>query len=265
MPLSNAEHAYSEYRVELGPGEEFTQYHIKLRAEDLAPYVLLPGSHLRGRLIAEHMDDARVVAATRGYVVYTGTYASTRLSVCSTGMGGPAVAIAVEELGSLGAHTFIRVGSAGGWQPNMAVGDVVIATGTARFGGTSRWYLPVEFPAVADHAVVSALLAAAQRASVSVRHGVCAARDALYVPWEPELRKRLEQAGVLASEMEADTLFVVGSAHGYRCGAACVVASTGIALDLQGHDLLQQGEQRLITVCLEAMVELAADDRRSSL
>ncbi len=162
MPLRNPDHAYAEYRTELAPGEQFTQYHIKVRAADVARYVLLPGSHVRGRLIAARLEDAQVVGVTRGYHVYTGVYAGTRLSVCSTGMGGPAVAIAMEELGALGADTFIRVDSAGGW----------------------HWYLPVEFPAVADHAVVAALLAAAQRLSVPVRHGICATRDALYVPGE---------------------------------------------------------------------------------
>jgi uridine phosphorylase len=261
MPLRNPEHAYAEYRAELAPGERFTQYHIKVRAADVARYVLLPGSHVRGRLIAEQLEEAQVVGRTRGYHVYTGTYAGARVSVCSTGMGGPAVAIAMEELGALGADTFIRVGSAGGWQPEMRIGDVVVATATARYGGTSHWYLPVEFPAVADHTVVAALLAAARRLEVPVRHGICATRDALYVPWDPTLRTRLEAAGVLASEMESDTLFVVGSSHGYRCGAAFVLASASLALTGPGGELFEQGERRLIEVCLEAVVDLAQIDR----
>ncbi len=195
MPIQNPENAYAELRPDLSEGEAFTERHLKVRAGDIARHVLLPGSHLRGRAIAERLDDARVVGATRGYYVYTGDYRGTRLTVCSTGMGGPAVAIAMEELGRLGADTFIRVGSAGAWQPHVCAGDVVVVTAVARFGGTARAYLPIEFPAIADYRVVAALLAAATTLDLPVHHGVCATRDAFYVPWDESLRARLGLGG----------------------------------------------------------------------
>jgi hypothetical protein len=126
---------------------EFTQHHIKARNEDIAGYCFIPGDHVRGKKIAARLEDARLVADTRGYFVYTGTYKGVRVTVCSTGMGGPQVAIAMEELGNMGVHTFVRLGSAGGLDSRTGVGDIVIATGSYRGGGTGDEYLPKAFPA----------------------------------------------------------------------------------------------------------------------
>lgn len=262
MSDAGPELAYREFAPPLGIGESFSQHHIKARAADVARYVLMPGSHSRGRLIAERLEHAQLVAATRGYYVYTGVYHDTRLTVCSTGMGGPAVAIAMEELGRLGADTFIRVGSCGGWQPFLRVGDVVVATATARYGGTTRWYMPIEFPAVADHAVTHALIEAGHRLRIPLHHGICAARDAFYVDWDPAVRDRLERAGVLVSEMEADTVFVVGSTRGWRCGAAFVVASSAdhAVTRADGQASLDSGERTLVDVALEAVADLGSAD-----
>ena len=260
MPIQNADNAYAELRPVLSEGEVFTEHHLKVRARDVARYALLPGSHLRGKAIAERLEDARVVGATRGYYVYTGYHQGARLTVCSTGMGGPAVAIAMEELGRLGTDTFIRVGTAGAWQPLLREGALVVATAAARFGGTAKAYLPVEFPAVADHGVVAALLSAARHLELRVHHGVCATRDAFYVPWDESLRARLQTAGVLASEMEADTVLVVGSARGWRCGTALVIASSGLAPHVQPEPQIAAGEASLIELCLQAVAEIAASD-----
>lgn len=258
MPLRDPEGAYREFKVALSPGETFSEHHVKVRAADISRYVLMPGSHSRGRAMAEQLADARLVGATRGYYIYTGTYRGTRLTVCSTGMGGPAVAIAMEELGRLGADTFVRVGSSGAWQPRVHVGDLVVVTATARFAGTARAYLPVEFPAIADHDVTAALLAAAARLDLPVHHGICAARDAFYVPWDAELFARLQKAGVLASEMEADTVFVVGSARGWRCGAALLVSGDLVApLPANAAAIAEAAEARLVTLCLEAVSDFA--------
>lgn len=274
MPLINPEHAYKEYVPALGPGESFSEHHMKVRREDLSRYVLIPGSHLRGRLIAEQMEACRVVSATRGYYVYTGLYQGQRLTVCSTGMGGPAAAIAMEELGAMGCDTFIRVGSAGAVAPGLGVGDIAIATGMVRGGGTSRRYLPPEFPAVPDFGLTGALAEAARAAGVAAQTGVCAAGDAFYAPDAEAESVRLRSAGVLAIEMEADTLFVVAQVRGWRAAAAFVLdggearavgesSSRHFAIaDHATHRTFKEGEMALIGLSLSALAGVAARETR---
>lgn len=273
MPLINPEHAYREYLPELPAGERFSQHHIKVRTEEISRYVLTPGSHLRGRLIAEQLDNCRVVSATRGYYLYTGLWQEERLTVCSTGMGGPAAAIAMEELGAMGCHTFIRVGSAGAVAPHLGVGDMAIATGCIRGGGTAARYLPPHFPAVPDFTLTRALAEAALDMGARVHTGVCATGDAFYAP-DPEAESALlRKAGVLAIEMEADTLFVVAQYRGWRAAAAFVLdggqardvgesSSGSMAIaDHASHRTFKEGEAALIRLSLDAMVKIARADR----
>jgi len=272
MPILNPEHAYREFQVELPEGERFEQHHIKVRTQDISPYCFIPGSHLRGRLMAEQLDDCRVVSATRGYYIYSGTYKGVFMTVCSTGMGGPAAAIAMEELGKMGATTFIRVGSAGTTQDFLGVGDIVVATAANRAGGTSLNYLPANFPAVADFAVTRELADAADRLQVPVHTGVCTAGDAFYAPKDQELRALLKQAGVLAIEMESDTAFIVSQFRGWRCGAAFVLdggparriaQSSAVDRNIANHASnkeFRRGEDGVIRIALEAMAALAVRD-----
>ncbi|MHB8621380.1 MAG: nucleoside phosphorylase [Chloroflexota bacterium] len=272
MGLENAEHAYSEYTVSLPAGERFSQHHLKVRPADLSRYVLIPGSHLRGRRIAERLEGGRVVSSTRGYYVYSGRYKGEFVSVCSTGIGGPSLAIAMEELGRLGADTFVRPGSAGTRRDDLGVGDVVVATGACRFGGTSSNYLPPEFPAVADFGLTRALVDAADRLRISVHVGLCTAGDAFYAPKDPTRLGLLVKAGVLAMEMEADTEFILGAYHGWRCAAAFVLdggkartihdassADLPIASHSSDPDFVR-GEDELITLCLEALSAVSRGD-----
>ncbi len=275
MPILNPEHAYREFTVELEPGEAFTEHHLKVRKKDLSRYVFVPGSHLRGRRIAERLDDCRVIAATRGYYVYSGTYKGHFMSVCSTGMGGPQAAIAFEELGRLGADTFIRVGSAGAVRPDLGVGDIAVATAACRFGGTSHNYLPAPYPAVAHFELTQDLLLAARDLGVTVHPGVCATGDAFYGPRVAEDLALMRKAGVVAVEMETDTLFILGLYHGWRCAAACVLdsgegkeieESSSAEMEIASHGanpLFLKGEDDLITIALEAMVRCIERDKAS--
>ena len=156
--------------------DEFTQHHIKARDEDIARYCLIPGDHVRGRKIADRLDGMRLVSDTRGYFVYTGTYEGVPVTVCSTGMGGPAVAIAMEELGNMGADTFIRLGSSGDWMSEPGW-RLVIATACYRGGGTGDEYLPKPFPAVADFEVTRALVDSAASMGLNALTGPCASVD----------------------------------------------------------------------------------------
>lgn len=144
-------------------GEMGLMYHLQIRKGDVGRYVILPGDPKRCQKIAQFFDDPVLVADSREYVTYTGTLDGEKVSVTSTGIGGPSASIAMEELVQCGADTFVRVGTCGGIDLNVKGGDIVIATGAVRMEGTSKEYAPIEFPAVADLEVANALAAAAKK------------------------------------------------------------------------------------------------------
>ena len=139
------------------------QYHINVTKDDVGKYVILCGDPGRVPEIAKHFDDAKQMSYNREYNVYTGYLNGVKVSAVSTGIGGPSSAIAVEELIKCGAHTFIRVGTSGGIKMDVAGGDLVIASSAIRSEGTSKEYLPDEYPAVADFDVTLALKKAAEK------------------------------------------------------------------------------------------------------
>lgn len=235
------------------------EFHIRCDPKDISRYVFTPGDHARAKKIAAQFNDAYFVTDSRGYLVYSGTYDDVFMTVCATGMGGPTVAIAVEELAHMGADTFIRVGSCGVFQEGMTVGDVVIATGTVRFGGTSRSYLPLEYPAIATFDVTRALVDAAKELNIPAHVGLASAGDAFYAPRLG--RETLVNAHVLAVEMESDTLFVVGQYRGWRTGA--LFASDGTPTEMKpdwGEEQFRKGEENAIQIALRAMRNLARQD-----
>lgn len=241
------------------------EFHIVCDPQDIARYVFCPGDQRRAHKIADHFTAPRLVADTRGYVVFTGDYDGVPMTVCGTGMGGPAVAIAVEELAHMGADTFIRVGSCGVVQQGQGPGDVIIASGTIRNGGTANAYLPLNFPAVPTFEVVRALVAAAEAAGHPVTVGVGAAGDAFYAPRHSGTGEWMEQAGVVALEMESDTLFVIGAYHGWRTGA--IFASDGAPHEIKpdrGEAAFRRGESAAIQIALQAMAALAKSDQAAN-
>jgi len=154
-----------------------TLYHVQFRAGDVGRYVLLPGDPGRVERIARYLDNPRFVVSNREYCTWTGTLLGEKVSVTSTGIGCPSTAIAVEELIMIGADTFIRVGTAGGIQPENKTGDVAIITGAIRDEGTTSQYLPIEFPALADLDVTLALREAAQKLGLCYQVGVAHSKD----------------------------------------------------------------------------------------
>lgn len=237
------------------------EFHIRCEPGDISRYVFTPGDHARARKIASSFSDSRLVTDSRGYLVFSGTYDDVFMTVCATGMGGPTVAIAVEELAHMGADTFIRVGSCGVLQEGMTPGDVIISTGSVRFGGTGNAYLPPVFPAVPSFEVTRNLVDAASELGVPVRVGVGASGDAFYAPREYRDRDLLIRAHVIAVEMEADTLFVVGQFRGWRTGA--IFASDGTPAEVKpawGEEAYRRGEEQAIRIALRAMRTLAAAD-----
>lgn len=214
-------------------GEKDLQYHLQIRPGDVGKYVILPGDPKRCAKIAEYFDDARLVADSREFVTYTGYLEGEKVSVTSTGIGGPSASIALEELVCCGADTFVRVGTCGGIDLDVCGGDAVIATGAVRNEGTSREYAPIEFPAVADIEVTNALIGAAKKLGFTYHAGVVQCKDAFYgqhcperMPVSYELLNKWEawkRLGVKASEMESAALFVAGSHLKVRCGSVFLV------------------------------------------
>ena len=211
------------------------QYHIQVGEGDVGKYVILPGDPKRCAKIAKYFEDARLVADSREYVTWTGYLDGVKVSVTSTGIGGPSASIAMEELVRAGADTFIRVGTCGGMQLDVKSGDIVIATGAIRMEGTSREYAPIEFPAVADIGIVNALIASAKELGKEYHAGVVQCKDAFYgqhapeaMPVSYELLNKWEawkRLGCLASEMESAALFVVASTLHVRVGSAFLVVA----------------------------------------
>ena len=198
------------------------QPHIMCGVGDVAKYVLLPGDPKRAEKIALFFDRARKVAEYRGYVTYSGKVDGTEISTCSTGIGCPSAAIVVEELAKIGVETFIRVGTTGALQPEIKIGDIVIATAAVRADGTTRAYVPVEYPAVADFDVVSALLQAAEKMKRGVHLGIVLTSDAFYGE-NAEVIKRFSEANILSVEMECSALFTLARLKGLRAGAILAV------------------------------------------
>ena len=242
------------------------QYHTGVGPEDIGEYVILPGDPKRCAKIAAHFDNQVLVADSREYVTYTGTLDGVKVSVTSTGIGGPSAAIAIDELAKCGAHTFIRVGTCGGMQEEVMGGDIVIATGAVRMEGTSREFAPIEYPAVADFNVTNALVSAAGKIGVRNHVGVVQCKDSFFGQHEPgimpvsyELENKWQawiRMGCLASEMESAALFIAGSFLRVRVGSCFLVvanqerAKKGLS-NKQAHDT-----ELAISVAVEAIREL---------
>ena len=205
------------------------QFHIACLPEDVGRYCILPGDPGRVPAIAALLDNARQVACNREFNVWTGYLLGEKVTACSTGIGGPSAAIAMEELHNCGADTFLRTGTCGGIALDVRAGDLVVATGAVRYEHTSREYAPLEYPAVPDFQATLCLTEAARALGIPFHTGVVQCKDSFYGQHSPEaspvsyeLKARWEswkRLGVKASEMESAALFVVAAALGCRCGA----------------------------------------------
>ena len=213
--------------------EDNRMYHIGLKKGDVGRYVIMPGDPKRCEKIAKHFENAKLMADQREYTTYTGYLEGEKVSVTSTGIGGPSAAIALEELVMLGSNTFIRVGTSGGMAEHVMGGDVVVATGAIRLDGTSREYAPMEYPAVADYEIVNSLISASKKLGQAYHVGVVQCKDSFYGQHSPERMPTSHElinnwssyirCGALASEMESATIFIVGNYLRVRCGSVMLV------------------------------------------
>lgn len=249
-------------------------YHLQMKKGGVGRYVLLPGDPGRCEQIASYLDDPHLVAYNREYKTYTGTLLGEKVSVTSTGIGGPSAAIAVEELVKIGADTFIRVGTCGGMNANVIPGSIVVANSAIRAEGTSREYLPIEFPAVADHQVTCALEAAAKSLNLPCKVGVVQCKDSFYGQHEPEaqpisddLLRRWSawiRGGCLASEMESAALFVLGSCRSVRTGTVLLVCANKDREKLGYSDPSFHDTAPAIQTAIEAIRRLILSDREAN-
>lgn len=249
-----------------------TQYHIGLKPGDVGEYVILPGDPKRCEKIAKYFDNPVLVGDSREYVTYTGTVDGVKVSVTSTGIGGPSASIALEELTNIGANTFIRVGTCGGMDIDVKGGDVVVATGAIRMEGTSKEYAPIEYPAVPDLGVTNALVDACKDLGAEYHAGVVECKDSFYGQHQPEkhpvsyeLLNKWEawlRMGCIASEMESAALFIVGSYRRVRTGS-CFLTVANQQRALAGLSNKQVHDTDLaIRVAVQAIRRLIAEEKK---
>ena len=249
-------------------GEEF---HLKIREGDVGKYVLLCGDPGRCEKIAKYFDEPEFLKSNREYTIYNGYIDGTMVSVCSTGIGGPSAAIAIEELIHCGADTFIRVGTSGGMAPDVLGGDLVIGSAAIRMEGTSKEYAPIEYPAVADHNVVTALERAAKERGARYHVGVLQCKDSFYGQHDPssmpvgyELANKWDawvKCGALASEMESAALFIIGSVRRVRVGSIMAVFANQTRRALGLEDPQNYDIEPAIRVAVEAVRILIGEDK----
>ena len=237
-----------------------TQYHIGCKKGDIGKYVFLPGDPDRVPKIAGFWDSAREVSSNREYRVWTGHLGGIGVSACSTGIGGSATAIAVEELAAIGADTFVRVGTCGALRRKIRCGDLVISTAAVRLDGTSRQYVQPEYPAVANYEVFLSLIEAAEKLGYRYHVGCTASSDSFYVgqgrpgfngylPLGAEkIVETLSRVNVLNFDMEAATIFTLAGIYGLRAGAVCAVYANRITNRFE-----TKGEEEVCKVAVEAL------------
>ncbi len=255
-----------------------TQPHIQIRDADISKYVLLPGDPARVDIIGTYLTDFQILNQNREYRIGIGTYKGKRITVCSTGIGCPSTAIAVEELVNAGATYLIRVGTCGGaWRSDIAAGSLIIATASVRDEGTTTEYIPKAFPAIADMDVTYALRESARANNVRAFTGINRTHDAFYgsdraiKKWGEYLKEqRWEDADtpILSSEMESAALFVIASLRNVKAGAIFAVNADPEPLKARvlgqllpvvtesNPALTQQTVDTMIRVALDAITSL---------
>ncbi len=243
------------------------QYHIGVGPEDIASTVLLPGNPERVEKIADFWDESEQQGHHREYRTVTGTHEGTPISVTSTGIGSPSAAIAAEELARIGADTFVRVGSCGAIQKGMEVGDLVITTGAVRQEGTSDEYVREDYPASADHEVISALVAAAERLGYDYHTGITMSSDSFYAgqgrpgfedfeaAGSDRLVADLRAANVKNIEMEASAILTLANVYGLRAGAVCSVYANRVTGEFRTEGERRASETASLAVSLLAKMD----------
>jgi len=264
--LPNADH-----RVALPAGER--QYHIGLGPGDLAEYILLPGDPDRTQRIATRLENIEGEWRHREFASVTGTYRGERVSVVSTGIGTDNVEIVVAEILAITERpTFIRVGSCGALQPEIAVGDLIISSGSVRLEATTGFFVHEGYPAVADYEAVAALVEAAAGLGHRAHVGITATAPGFFgaqgrpIPQlpirYPDLAEEMARQRVLNFEMEASALLVLAGLAGCRAGVVCAVYAHRPSGDFATDEVRSRAEAACVETGLEGLRNLAAMERQ---
>ncbi|MDV7103046.1 uridine phosphorylase [Vibrio sp. TH_r3] len=242
-------------------------FHLGITAADLkgATVAIIPGDPDRVPKIAAEMENAIQLASHREYNVYLAELDGSPVVVCSTGIGGPSTSIAVEELAQCGVRTFLRVGTTGAIQSDVNVGDMIVSTGSVRLDGASTHFAPLEFPAVANFEVATAMKEAVEESGAKVHMGVTASSDTFYPGQERydtfsgRVVKRFQGSmqewqdmGVLNFEMESATLFTMCASSGLKAGCVAGVIINRTQKEIPDHVTLKETETRSIQVVISA-------------
>jgi uridine phosphorylase len=260
-------------RVAIQAGER--QYHIGLGPGELADYILLPGDQDRVDRVAAHFDEVEMRHRHREFASVTGTYKGLRVSCVSTGIGADNVEIVIAEILALVERpTFIRIGSCGALQPGMALGDLVISTGSVRLETTTSWFVHEGYPAVAHYEAVLALVEAAERGGYRHHVGITATAPGFFgaqgrpIPQlpirYPDLAEEMARQGILNFEMEASAVLVLAGLGGGRAGVVCAVYANRVTGEFVEGDAKDQAEAAAVETGLESLVILAELDRQKS-
>jgi uridine phosphorylase len=248
------------------------KYHIKLEREMLkgAKIAVLPGDPGRVEKTAKTVDpEAVFLAANREFTSWAAESEGERIVICSTGIGGPSLSIAVEELAGLGIEYFIRIGTTGAIQPYIGIPSLIITTGAVRLDGASKHYAPVEYPAVADIDITASLIGGARRTGIESHHGITASSDTFYPGQERydtfskyvirDFQGSLEQwqkLNVLNFEMESSTLFTMAAAFGLKAGCIASVIVNRTRNETPDDSILRQAEKNLADALAFALKDL---------
>lgn len=232
------------------------QPHLLTEPDDVHDLALVPGDPGRVDRIADRCDDAEAVASNREYAVVNASVEGRPVTLCSTGIGAPSAAIAVEELLRCGVETFIRVGTCGALQSDIAIGEHIVATAAAKDEGTTKRYEGTSIPAVASHTVVDALRTAAERGGHPFRLGSIATDDAFYAE-TPDYVRRWEAANLLAVEMEAAAIFTLARRNGAAAGAICTVDGNLVEGTQKGESDRDQELPEASDAAIDAAIDAA--------
>lgn len=241
--------------------------HLRLSHADLngAHLAIVPGDPGRVERIARMCSHARQLSEHREYHAWVAELSGKSVIICSTGIGGPATSICIEELAQLGVRDFIRIGTTGAIQPHIAVGDMVITQASVRLDGASYHFVPPEFPAVADHFMTNTLVEAAKFLNLTWHVGITASSDTFYPGQErydtyrgvvlPRFENSLklwQQLGVLNYEMETATLFCQARALGLHAASILGVIAQRTSSESIEEAQIQETERRAISVGVKA-------------
>jgi uridine phosphorylase len=249
-------------------------YHIGFGKSDLgeppAKVALLSGDPERAGLIArKHFDSVEVLSENRGLNSYLGRIEGIPVISATSGMGAPSLSIVVNELVQLGIETIIRIGTSGSIQPQVKVGSVVVSSGSFCMQGAANDIAPQAYPAVGDPYLAVSLSESAKHLGVEAHIGITASVDTFYegqgrtgsanpglLRSHQGLLDEYQRLNVLNFEMEAGTLFKMGSVYGFRAGCVCAIIaqrtdSENIVLDKKNTAI-----ENAIRVALETVKSL---------